>query len=217
MKYSDADIAIGGTYTSFSKECVLPEIKQENGKIDIYTPVEAINEMLYSRKYSTSAWGRLYKAEIFDEIRFPVGKYYEDLFTTYKIFLKANRIIYTENKSYCYFKREGSISMKRRLTQRQFDCFEALQIIYTEVVKSYPQLVSAYRNCYLSFYIRLMQNADIDQLEQLNDIEKNVKIYRVKVALDSKALKRARAMAILSFIGKHGTKKVIDKWYKGKG
>lgn len=217
IQYNDADIAIGGTYTSFSKECILPEIEQHNSIINTYDSFNAINEMLYSTKFSTSVWGRLYKAEIFDEIRFPAGKYYEDLFTTYKLFLKANKIIYTDNKSYCYFKRIGSISMETHLSQKQFDCFKALDIIYQDIIQIHPELMPAYRNCYMSFYIRMMQNASKDQIKLLNKIENNVRKYRIKVAMDSKALKRTRAIAVLSFTGKHMTKIIVDKWYKRKG
>ena len=44
---------------------------------------EAISNLLYQKYYTTSAWGKLYKSELFDKIRFPVGKLYEDVETIY--------------------------------------------------------------------------------------------------------------------------------------
>lgn len=52
---------------------------------------------------------RLYKSEIFRDIRYPVGKLYEDVFTWHKILSKVNRIALTGKVSYYYLVRSGSI------------------------------------------------------------------------------------------------------------
>ena len=52
---------------------------------------------------------RLYKSEIFSDIRYPVGKLYEDVFTWHKILAKVNRIVLTGRVSYYYLVRSGSI------------------------------------------------------------------------------------------------------------
>lgn len=57
----------------------------------------------------TVAWNKLYKAELFEEIRYPYGKIHEDEFTTYKTIDLANRIAYTEENLYFYVQRQGSI------------------------------------------------------------------------------------------------------------
>ncbi|MEY8337987.1 glycosyltransferase [Lachnospiraceae bacterium 62-35] len=216
LKDNKADIAIGGTYTSFSSRYELPQNVSENTIIGKVGSIEAIEESLYSKKFSPSAWGKLYKRGLFDEIRYPVGKYYEDLFTTYKLFLKASTVIYTTQKIYCYFKRAGSISMEKGLSEKQFDCYQALENIKDELLSDYPQLQKAYKNCYLSFFIRLTQNAQKGQLKRLNKVVKNVKKYRLTVFMDKNALKRTRVIALVSFFGIRITKQAIDSWYKRK-
>ena len=63
---------------------------QENGfeeginkKIEIFTKEEALKCILTEKKILTSAWGKLYKRKLFNEVRYPDGKIYEDLGTTY--------------------------------------------------------------------------------------------------------------------------------------
>ncbi len=56
-----------------------------------------------------SAQGKLYKKKLFNNIRYPLGKKYEDAFTTYKLYLNSKKIVYTNIALYAYRIREGSI------------------------------------------------------------------------------------------------------------
>ena len=56
-----------------------------------------------------NAPSKLYKANVFDDIRFPLGRLYEDVFTWHKILAKVNRIALTGKVSYYYLVRSGSI------------------------------------------------------------------------------------------------------------
>lgn len=60
---------------------------------------------------SPSAVNKLFRRDLFvkTEIRFPVGKYYEDLGTTPKLLLMAERIGYLKEAFYYYMIRSGSI------------------------------------------------------------------------------------------------------------
>lgn len=49
-----------------------------------------------------TAWNKLYKKELFDGIKYPKGKLYEDAFTTYKLIEKARKIVYSTTKLYYY-------------------------------------------------------------------------------------------------------------------
>ena len=49
-----------------------------------------------------SACNKLFYKKLFDGIRFPEGKLYEDAFTTYKIIDKAKKIVFTPSKLYFY-------------------------------------------------------------------------------------------------------------------
>lgn len=49
-----------------------------------------------------SACNKLFHRSLFDGIRYPEGKLYEDAFTTYKLIDKAKKIVYTPSKLYYY-------------------------------------------------------------------------------------------------------------------
>lgn len=56
------------------------------------------------------AWSKLYKRELFDDIRFPEGKINEDVAVLWKIVCKCKKIVATEKKIYSWRQRDGSIT-----------------------------------------------------------------------------------------------------------
>lgn len=56
------------------------------------------------------AWGKLYHKSVFANIRYPVGKNFEDTFTTYKVLHKCDKISYTDLQLYYYLRNEQGIS-----------------------------------------------------------------------------------------------------------
>lgn len=57
-----------------------------------------------------AAWNKLYKRELMEELRFPVGKYYEDIVYTTKLLARAGRTVYLDQAWYNYvLERDGSI------------------------------------------------------------------------------------------------------------
>lgn len=103
LKDTDSDMAVANI-TSFSDE-----------KIDekFYKPTESrkilIGKDVFSTIYQPCACAKLYKRWIFDDIRYPVGKLYEDAFVYHDVLAKVDRLAMTGINSYYYFLRENSI------------------------------------------------------------------------------------------------------------
>ncbi|WP_295071849.1 glycosyltransferase [uncultured Fibrobacter sp.] len=74
----------------------------------------------------TVSWGKLYKRELFSSLRFPIGKYHEDEFTTYILFYNSKKIVYTSEILYYYYQRAGSIVS----TRHPWDILEYLEQRY---------------------------------------------------------------------------------------
>ncbi len=78
-----------------------------------YQPFTELTLAQEHEKYESlsrhSAWNKLYKRDIFDSIRYPKGKLYEDLYVYHYILDKVDRTVYTGKSSYYYRLREGSI------------------------------------------------------------------------------------------------------------
>lgn len=56
-----------------------------------------------------SAWGKLYASELFDNVRFPEGKLYEDVGTTYRLILQCPQVIFLPVALYDYLQTPSSI------------------------------------------------------------------------------------------------------------
>ena len=54
-------------------------------------------------------WNKLYRKELFDEVRFPAGKIHEDEFVIYQLFWKARKCVVLDNVLYYYRQRSNSI------------------------------------------------------------------------------------------------------------
>ena len=66
------------------------------------------------------AWNKLYKKEIFFDIRFPEGKINEDVGVYYKCFYSSKKIVVINNKLYYYFYNEFGI-MNSPFSEKRFD------------------------------------------------------------------------------------------------
>lgn len=73
-----------------------------------------------------NTWNKLYKRELFENIRFPKGKLHEDEFTTYKLLYEANKIVYINEYLYFYRQRENSI-MNATFSKKRLAVLESLE------------------------------------------------------------------------------------------
>ena len=127
------------------------------------TGKECIRRMLYHDIVDTSAWAKLYSTKLFRTVKFPKGKIYEDIATTYRLFQKCDyltRVHFSENK---------------------FQLLEMTDKMGLDVIKFYPDLADAVlrRRVYARFAL-LNNMLDIDE----SFIPARAKI--VKFILDNK-------------------------------
>lgn len=88
-------------------------------------PIEEIYRGFYNKHSTVSVCMKLYKKEIFNDFRFPIGKIYEDAFAMHKILKKDKVFVYSDNKLYFYRKRKGSITRSKYSLSR-LDYLEVL-------------------------------------------------------------------------------------------
>lgn len=106
IKEYDADVSICNLYDVIDgKEYIR---NNENG-IQEYSRLEILKEVLLDKNIQSYAWNKLYKKELFDEIKYPIGKKYEDIGTTFYVFEKCNKIVVTSEPEYYYLKRSDSL------------------------------------------------------------------------------------------------------------
>ena len=71
------------------------------------------------------AWNKIYKKELFNNVKFPYGKIHEDEFTAHIIANECKKIFTTDEIMYYYVQRKGSITASKALKSHT-DSFEAL-------------------------------------------------------------------------------------------
>lgn len=72
------------------------------------------------------AWGKLYHKDLFDLVRYPVGKVHEDEYVAHKILYKTNKVVYTTEQLVYYRQRQDSITGSGYKIKNRIDALEAL-------------------------------------------------------------------------------------------
>lgn len=107
MDDKNADICCCGYYrTSLGGH----EVSSVFGSCVSMDGIHAAKDLINQVAFNNFAWNKLYKKELFNEINFPVGRTYEDILTTYKVFMKAKIVVGIEDPLYYYVENSSSIS-----------------------------------------------------------------------------------------------------------
>ncbi|SFO24716.1 Glycosyltransferase involved in cell wall bisynthesis [Pseudobutyrivibrio sp. UC1225] len=110
MKKTDADIAICDIVSSR-----LAETEKPLDEVIILNSSKECREWLVnplSREYvlMVVSWNKMYKREIFNDLRFDKGKFHEDEFMINKLLQKINKVTFVPIKSYVYRNNDESIT-----------------------------------------------------------------------------------------------------------
>lgn len=149
---------------------------------------EALKEMLYHRSIDTSAWGKLYRKDLFDSVKYPKGKIFEDIGTTYALMLQCNRIAVGYESKYNYVFHNNSI-VNSHFSLRKLDMIEMTDKMGTDVVNRYPGLSDAVlrRRVYARFSTLNQMLNTTEYLEIRNQIINFIKNNSKAVFFDIEA------------------------------
>ena len=128
-RLSDSDITIGGYcrfgdsnfyfYNDHFKSDSLVAFKD-------FQAIQYLDSMLDVTFLTFStAWGKLFKRELFSELRFPYGKYAEDQFLIWKLYMKADKIYVFNGASYVY--RMNPSGLSNIFTLKHLDYIDAIE------------------------------------------------------------------------------------------
>lgn len=110
----------GPKLTETDGECIVRYVKA----------IEALEMMLY-QKIATGAPFKICKRELFDAIRFPSGYLYEDVATTYKLLLEADKVAVIQGDLYAYRKRADSI-IRQRFNEKKLIAMDIFDQLVTD-------------------------------------------------------------------------------------
>jgi len=104
---NNSEISVCGYYEVHNDKLKLHSICTDEITLDFEN---ATKELIDDKTFHNYAWNKLFKADLFLNVRYPFGHNMEDVYTTYKMFMKAIRVTLIETAFYYYVvNREGSI------------------------------------------------------------------------------------------------------------
>ncbi|MYY64573.1 glycosyltransferase family 2 protein [Lactobacillus salivarius] len=135
---------------AFSKEV-------DTDEVDVLSNINTLKRVFKRDDVSVSAWGKMYDRELFNEIRYPKGKLYEDLYTTPYLIEKSEKVALSRSKKYYYYVRKDSIT-KRTISNKDYSIFEALQNLVDYFGNKYSELYEPAIACYILYTINNIIN-----------------------------------------------------------
>ena len=135
---------------AFSKEV-------DTDEVDVLSNINTLKRVFKRDDVSVSARGKMYDRELFNEIRYPKGKLYEDLYTTPYLIEKSEKVALSRSKKYYYYVRKDSIT-KRTISNKDYSIFEALQNLVDYFGNKYPELYKPAIACYILYTINNIIN-----------------------------------------------------------
>ena len=196
MKKENADISCCNRYIVFTN------VTKPYGTVNFYEVMDsqrAIELMCTLGYMGVSAYTKLYKKAIFNNIRYPKGKVNEDIYTTYKLLDKANKIVYDAKPLYYYRQRKGSITNSKAIIK---NAMYASKEMLDFVEKKYPDIRNAaiknYIFCSIGVYDNILKNKykkSAENIEIKQKINEEIKKYYSFIKKD-KNLSKSRKMQL---------------------
>lgn len=165
----DSDISICSYQAVYENGKIL---KQKENFKRILSSKEALEEILYQTNFNVSAWAKLYKANLFEDIKYPKGKIFEDAFTTYKLIEKSKKISVNLKICYNYMIRGNSI-LTTSFNKKKIMLIDAYAEMGDLILSKYPDLKYAVK--------RSQVYANISTLRQMIYIENRLKHEEEKI------------------------------------
>ena len=200
IRTSDADVAICGWRSIHEEKAFIYEDKQKT--LTVMDRTQAMSALLYQRKFDNSAWGKLFRTTLFKDVRFPVGKLFEDIAVMYRIFDNAGRVSHNAYTGYYYRKRSSGI-MLSSFNEKKLDLLDAADALLGFVSRHYPELEPAAESRLVraNMQILLQLPADPRYDGSRRRTTGNIRRYRGRVLKDKEAKFGTKAALLISYFG----------------
>ncbi|MDX2776122.1 glycosyltransferase family 2 protein [Streptomyces caniscabiei] len=195
----DADIATCGFVNHYTE---VPEVTKNNAELVLNTEA-ALENMLYQKDVTTSAWGKLYKRSLFEGVRYPKGKICEDLDTTYKLFSRSRTVVINTAIKLFYQQRTDSI-INAQFSPKRMDALQFAKDLVRYIDRIHPRVGTAARNRLFMEAVFIGVQIPLDKKEFARERQRCADVIRANrtvVLLDTASKPIYRLYALLSFLG----------------
>ena len=199
---------------------VVDENKKELHSEIIRTPKkkitgkELLSEVLTSYGYQyVVAWNKLYKLELFSDLKFEKGKVYEDEFINFVLFYDCSQVAIVHDSLYYYMQRQGSIvqsSMSIEKLSTQIELHHKRLKFYYENndIELYTKAKQQYCNWIIS---SMTKYSELFPRELVIDLQKDFRRYALSGIICNNCKLAIRMQNLLGIINIR-----ITSYFKGK-
>ena len=165
-----ADVAIGD-HIRFSEDKV-PEERRTFSSEALSTE-EAIRRMLLNQGYTNTAWGKLFRRELWENIRFPKGLLNEDLAVIYDVMVNVRKTAVVRDALYFYRVRKGSI-MTSRIGERNLPLLDTSERVTNMIIEHYPSLRGPAIRLQVVLYMRFLSDLLETDYRMYPDVQRRI-------------------------------------------
>ena len=168
----------------------------------IFTRDEALKSIFYQQQLNHSACSRIFKASIFNDVRFPKGMLYEDLAVILPIMKQVESVALIQPATYYYMRRTGSIT--HTVSLRRTHVLDILDNIESQVADTMPHLLPAVRSRHMSAcfnMLRIMPTADPQWQATKQRCWEYTKKMRFLCIIDKNVRLKNKIAILLSYLG----------------
>ncbi len=196
------------------------EFKRGDGSEFTLSAHDAIESTLYHRDpINISFWGKLFERRLFQGVKCPEGKLFEDVGTLYKLYMASETIACGLQSKYYYFIRENSITTGS-FSPAKLDMLEMTDQMGRDVCKAYPDLEKGVlrRRVYARFSTlnkMILRGGGDSFAAERKEIINFIKENAFSVLLDSNAPRRDK-IGIMSLLLSSRLYAFLWRQYKSK-
>lgn len=212
LKDNNADLSICNAAHIFDNNIQF----KEQGELYCYNRDEAICKLWYQKDFLPSAWGKLYKRELFEKIRFTEGIIFEDIDIMHELFYLCQKIVYSEMELYGYIHHENSITTNK-YALRDNVILEICDKIMDFAKTKNTELQDAAKSYNITGALRVYLNAPDkpEYQEAINKAKSIIKLYGKDVLKNNQIRKKNKYALYLYLYFRPILKlvyKKVDRW-----
>lgn len=183
------------------QQCVLREVAEGIPEPIVYTADQMQEDLLYQRYDTAFQWG-VYKREILGYDPFPVGLYYEDLATLYRVIHRVSQVAIVDCREiYAYRMRSNSQIRQSFRPIKAHSALEVSEQLEREMSEWYSHMTNAIASRCFSVNRMVFAQIPIRETKVRDAIWQRLKRYRLRVFRDGQARRRERLAAFIALLG----------------
>lgn len=161
---NNCDVVQGGFYYTFENRFVYDDRWIKDSDLPfILLQKEASHELVKNNYIKNFAWGKLYKESLIRDLKFPRGKFFEDVCWQMQVMSRVKRYGVIPEPLYFYRQRESGISSQFSIRSLDFltEYEKRLTVIKTHFPNYYNESVVIYHTHATDFYERALKSGNL--------------------------------------------------------